>query len=82
MFWKKKNKKTKNKKPSREDIIAQAHKSAQAKREEIGDETLGKIREAIMKRENSPLAKAQEEIKNADVDKVLDNLSLWLRDKE
>lgn len=78
MFWKKK----KPKKPSREDIIAAAHKSAQDKREEIGDETLGAIREAIMKRENDPLSKAQKEIKGADLDKVLDNLSVWMKDKE
>ena len=78
MFWKKK----KPKKVSREDIIAQATQSMQEKREEIGDETLNSIREAISKRENSPLAKAKKEIESADVDKVLDNLSLWLRDKD
>ncbi len=54
----------------------------QQKREEIGDETLDSIRKAIMDKENSALAKAQKEIKNTDVDKVLDNLSVWLRDKE
>lgn len=78
MFWKKK----KPTKPSREDIIKQANQSAQAKREEIGDEALNAIREAIIKKQNNPLAKAQKEIKDADMDKVLDNLSLWLRDKE
>lgn len=78
MFWKKK----KLKKPSRKDIIANAHKSVQAKRDEIGDETLNEIREAIMKRENDPLAKAQKQIKETDLEKVLDNLSLMMRDKE
>ncbi len=82
MFWKKKKVQETKKKPSREDIIKQAQLSAQAKREEIGSETLDAIREAIMKKENSALAKAQKEIKGADVDKVLDNLSIWLRDKE
>lgn len=80
MFWKKK--KVKNKKQCREDIIAAAHKAAQVKREEIGEETLDEIRDAIMKRENNPLAKAQKEIKEADLDKVLDNLSIWMKDKE
>lgn len=78
MFWKKK----KPKKPSRKDIIKKATQSMQQKREEIGDETLDSIRKAIMDKENSALAKAQKEIKNTDVDKVLDNLSVWLRDKE
>lgn len=82
MFWKKKKAKAANKKPSREDIIKQATVAAQAKREEIGNETLDAIRAAIMKKENSALAKAQKEIKETDVDKVLDNLSVWLRDKE
>lgn len=78
MFWKKK----KPKKPSREDIIADATQSMQDKRAEIGDEALDSIRQAIVKRENDPLAKAKREIENADVDKVLDNLSVWLKDKE
>lgn len=78
MFWKKK----KPKKPTREDIIEQATQSMREKREEIGDETLASIREAISKRENSALGKAKREIENTDVDKVLDNLSLWLRDKD
>ncbi len=78
MFWKKK----KPKKPTRKDIIEQATQSMREKREEIGDETLASIREAISKRENSALGKAKREIENTDVDKVLDNLSLWLRDKD
>lgn len=77
MFWKKKAKK-----PSREDIIAKAHQAAQQKREEIGDETLDAIRSAITKRENNPLNKAQKQIKEADLDKVLDNLSIWMNDKD
>ena len=81
MFWKKKKPKAKNK-PSREDIISKATQSMREKREEIGDETLESIREAISKRENSALGKAKREIENTDVDKVLDNLSLWLRDKD
>ena len=80
MFWKKKR--VKKKKPSREDIISAAHKAAQAKREEIGEETLDEIRKAIMKRENNPLAKAQKQIKEADLDTVLDNLSIWMKDKD
>ena len=55
MFWKKK----KPKKPTRKDIIEQATQSMREKREEIGDETLASIREAISKRENSALGKAK-----------------------
>ena len=81
MFWKKKVKKPLTK-PTREDIIANATRAMQDKREEIGDDALDSIRHAIAKRENDPLAKAKREIENADVDKVLDNLSVWLKDKE
>ena len=81
MFWKKKKPKAKNK-PSREDIISKATQSMREKREEIGDETLESIRKAINAKENSPLAKAKRQIENEDVDKVLDNLSIWLKDKE
>ena len=82
MFWKKnKHKKGKeSQKPSREDIIRQATESMQAKREEIGDETLEAIRAAIHKKQNDPLAKAKNQIKNADLDDVLDHLSLWLEE--
>ncbi len=78
MFWKKK----KSKKPSREEILKQAKETVAAKREEIGDEALDKIKQAILKRKNSPLEQAKDKIKNMDEDKVRDNLSLWLRDKE
>ena len=81
MFWKKKKAKT-PKKPTREDIIEQATQSMRDKREEIGDETLESIRKAIANKENSALAKAKKQIESEDVDKVLDNLSLWLKDKE
>ena len=82
MFWKKKKSKKSTAQPTREDIIAEATQAMQDKRAEIGDETLDSIRQAIVKRENDPLAKAKREIENADVDKVLDNLSVWLKDKE
>ena len=86
MFWpikkKAKKKAVKPKKPSREDILAQAKATVAAKRAEIGEETLDKIREAIMKKENSALEQAKRKIMDMDDDKVRDNLSLWLRDKE
>lgn len=78
MFWKKK----KPKKTTREDITTNAKKAAHQKREEIGDETLDAIRAAILKRQNDPMAKAQKQIKGTDMEKVVDNLSVWMKDKE
>ncbi len=80
MFWKKKKKP--KAKPSREEIIAQAQKVAAAKTEEIGDETLEKIRAAMFKKENSAMEQAKRQIMAADDDKVRDNLKYLLRDKE
>ena len=79
MFWKKKTKKSK---PSREEIIKNATKAMQKKREEIGDETLEKIRDAIAKRENSALEKAKRKIMAADQDKVRDHLSYMMREDD
>lgn len=76
MFWKKKIK------PTREDVIAKAKATAAAKTEEIGEETLDKIRGVLIKRDNSALGQAKAQIMNADKDKVIDNLSLLLRDKQ
>jgi len=81
MFWRKKKPKT-PKKLTREQIIAQAKANAAAAREEIGDETLDKIKEAMMKRENSALEQAKRRVKAMDDDKVRDNLSLWLKERD
>ncbi|MAZ76938.1 MAG: hypothetical protein CMH31_06530 [Micavibrio sp.] len=81
MFWKKKEPK-KDKKPSREEILAQAKANASAAREEIGDDTLDKIREALLKKENSPFAQAKKRIEAMDHDKVRDNVSLWMREDD
>lgn len=75
MFWKKKVK------PSRDQLVAKAKATATAKRTEIGDETLDKIRDAMTRRDNSALGQAKAQILAADKDKVMDNLSFLLRDK-
>jgi len=80
MFWKKKQKQPK--KPSREDILRQAKATAAAKREEIGEDTLDAIREALMKKENAPMARAKRRIIEADEEKVRDHLKYMLADKE
>lgn len=81
MFWKKKKAK-KSSKPSREEIIAQATANAKAAREEIGDETLEKIKQAMMKKENSAFEQAKKKVKAMDDYKVRDNLSLWLKGED
>lgn len=81
MFWKKKpSKPVVPAKPSRDDILRQARENAAAARAEIGDETLQKIKEAMMKKESSPLEQAKRQIRAMDQDKVRDHLSLWLKD--
>ena len=86
MFWKKKNGKDGTEsakdaaKPSREEIIAKAKASMASARAEIGDETLDKIKEAMMKKQASVIEKAKAQIKAADADKVRDNIQFMLRE--
>lgn len=95
MFWKKKPKEAdKDKAPaddaaaappgklSREQVIAKAKATAAAAREEIGNETLEAIREAITRRQNSPAEKAKQIIKAMDDSKVKDHLSQLLKDEK
>lgn len=88
MFWKKKTKTSSSaatqmaKKPTREEIIAQAKANAAAARAEIGDETLQKIKEAILKKQNSALEKAKAQIKAADIDKVRDHIQFMVREEK
>lgn len=85
MFWKKKKPKQEapeeGQKPTREEIIAQAKANAAAAREEIGDETLEKIKEALLKKENSPFEQAKRKVKGMEDDHVRDHLRDWLREK-
>ena len=79
MFWKKK----KAKKPvNRDEILAQATKNVAEAREQIGEDTLDKIRRKLMEKENSALERAKRKIKAMDDDKVRDNISFWMRQKE
>ncbi len=83
MFWKKKKKPAPPEgggKPTREQIIAQARANMAAARAEIGDETLDKIKDALMKKQQSAIEQAKAQIKAADMDKVRDHLSLWLEE--
>lgn len=86
MFWKKKNKgagsKTPEKgtKPTREQILAQAKANAAAARAEIGDETLEKIKQAMLKKQSSVIEQAKAKIKAADQDKVRDNIKFMMQE--
>lgn len=85
MFWKKKAKKAEEKiqsRPNREDIIASAKANAAAARAEIGDETLEKIRQAMMKKEASPAEQAKKIIRAMDNETVGRRLSDMLKEKE
>lgn len=82
-WFTKKDKKDKksdgDKKPSREELLAHARAVAAAAREEIGDETLEKIREAMMKKQGSPLEQAKAKVKAMDQGRIADNIR-YVRD--
>lgn len=62
------------KKKRREEILAHARATAAAAREEIGDETLEKIREAMMKRQGSAFEQAKAKVKAMDQERIADNI--------
>lgn len=84
MFWKKKDKGKDGKppenggKPTREQILAQAKANMSAARAEIGDETLDKIKDALMKKQASAIEQAKNQIKSANQDKVRDNIKFMM----
>lgn len=84
MFWKKKSKGKdgsttgKGGKPTREQIIAQAKANAAKASAEIGDETLEKIKDALLKKQQSAIEQAKREIMAADRDKVRDNIKFMM----
>lgn len=87
MLWFGKGKKDKAKdaaadgKPSREELLARARATAAAAREEIGDETLEKIREAMMKKQGSALEQAKAKVKAMDQERIADNIR-YVRDND
>ena len=82
MFWKKKKKVANtSKKPSREQIIAEAKENARIATEAIGRDTLDRIRERISQDENSEFHQALRKIKAMDQDRISDNIRAIYRDK-
>ncbi|MCB9990092.1 MAG: hypothetical protein H6867_01770 [Rhodospirillales bacterium] len=72
--------KKKSKKPSRDDIIAQAKQNAAKARAEIGQENLDRIARALMDENKSEGLKARDEIRKMDQAHVADNLKITLRE--
>ncbi len=77
LFWKKKE----SKKPSREELIAQAMENARGARERLGDETIQKIAAAMQKKENSVTEQAKAMIRAMDDGHVADNLKIIIKEK-
>jgi hypothetical protein len=86
MFWNKKDKKkpqktAKEREPlTREQIIAQAKVNMKAARAEIGDETLEKIKEAMLKKQQSTIEQAKAKIRSTDPHEVRDHLRTMIRE--
>lgn len=74
----KKNKGGKNKKPSREELIADAKANAARARADIGQENIEKMAAALRQEEMSEGKKAQERVKNMDKEKVADHLKIMI----
>lgn len=68
------------KKKRREEILAHARATAAAAREEIGDETLEKIREAMMKKQGSAFEQAKQKVKAMDQERIADNIRYVMDD--
>lgn len=77
-FWKKKKPEAK---PSREELLAKARENARQARENIGEETLDRIAEAMEKKRLSETEKAKEQIKTLDKDQVADHIKWMIDDK-
>jgi len=71
----------KEKAKKRQKLIAKAQKRAAAARDEIGDETLQKINEAMQKRAQSESEKAKKQLQNSDKEKLAAHLRSIIDDK-
>jgi hypothetical protein len=67
---------------TREQIIAQAQANAKAAREEIGQENLAKMMEAIMRDNKSPGSKARDQIRGMDKGRVADHVKILMEDED
>ena len=78
--------KKKPKKKTREQISAEAHENARKAREEIGDENIQKMAEALRKIEDmeqgSAGKQARDRIRQMDKGKVADNLKIMMEEEK
>lgn len=68
------------KRKKREQVLAHARATAAAAREEIGDETLEKIREAMAKKQSSAMEQARTKVKSMDRERIADNIKAVMDD--
>jgi hypothetical protein len=67
---------------SREEIHAEALANARQARENLGDETIQKINEAMAKMNSSPLAIAKQQIQKSDADRVASEILGMLDERD
>ena len=72
-------KKSKSQGLAGDDLRAQALANAKMARENIGEDVLDRIAEAMTKKQQSATEQAKAQINNADPDKVLDELLFMLK---
>jgi hypothetical protein len=95
MFWSKKDKNQKDKKQEKASakkeespaeksarLREEAMKNMRAAREQIGEETLDRIAAAMLKKQQSAIEQAKNQIKSTDTNKVADELRWMLEDKK
>ncbi len=88
MFWSKKPKKSKDSKPSREQMMAELRKNAQNARETIGQENLEKLAAQLSGKpapdvnvQESKMMKAKETLKKMDNERLADNIRAIAKDE-
>ena len=80
MFWKKKPQPPQ--KPSREEIIKQAQANARQAAAALGEDTLARIREHMLQKENSEFERALKKIRSMDKDRIADNIRATYREED
>lgn len=78
-FFKKRKKKAKAAQSAA--VRAQALENMRGARERLGDETIQQIAAALRERENSPVKKAEQEIRQYDKGRIADNIKALIDDK-
>lgn len=64
------------------EVRAQAIENLRGARARLGDETIQEIAAILREKENSPLKKAEDQIKSLDKGRIADNLKAMLDEKK